>query len=100
GDPVRKALIISALGITLAVRLSAQAPALSPNLQQFVSVPEPVVALTHVRVVDGLGAAPAEDQTVVIANGKIQAVGRGVAVPAGARTIDLTGQTVIPGIVG
>jgi imidazolonepropionase-like amidohydrolase len=37
---------------------------------------------------------------VVIANGKIQAVGKSVTVPAGARSIDLTGQTVIPGMVG
>src|SRR5438132_8757998 len=83
--------------------LRAQAPApLTPALQQFVAVPEPLVALTHVRVVDGTGAAPAEDQTVVIANGKIQAVGRFgvVQVPAGARAMDLAGHTVIPGLVG
>ena len=44
--------------------LSAQAP--SANVQRFISVDDPVVALTHVRVVDGTGAPPAEDQTVVL----------------------------------
>ena len=86
-----------------AIPLAAQGPAvLSPALQSFVAVGEPVVALTHVWVVDGNGAAPAEDQTVVIANGKIQAVGRFGATqpPAGARVMDLKGHTLIPGIVG
>ena len=57
--------------------LSAQAP--SPNVQRFISVDAPVVALTHVRVVDGTGAEPAEDRTVVISEGRISAVG-----PAGS----------------
>ncbi|MBI4501918.1 MAG: amidohydrolase family protein [Gemmatimonadetes bacterium] len=92
-----------AVTLGFASLLSAQAPApLTSALQQFVAVPEAVVALTHVRVVDGDGVAPVEDQTVVIANGKIQAVGRfgSTQPPAGARVMDLNGHTVIPGIVG
>ncbi len=94
-----------AVTVLLALRsgvLPAQAPTLSPALQQFVTVSEPVVALTHVRVIDGTGAPPAADQTIVISGGKIQAVGAAasVTVPSGARTIDLTGHTVIPGLVG
>jgi len=63
----------------------------------FVSIDEPIVALTHVRVIDGTGAAPREDQLVVIDHGKIRLPR---TVPAGAKVIDLTGQTVIPGLVG
>jgi imidazolonepropionase-like amidohydrolase len=75
---------------------------LSSTVQQLVSVAEPRIALTHVRVVDGTGAPPLEDHTVVIENGKITAVApSGTAkVPAGVRMIDLTGHTVIPGLVG
>jgi imidazolonepropionase-like amidohydrolase len=75
---------------------------LSGTVQQLVSVAEPRVALTHVRVVDGTGAPPLEDHTVVIENGKITTVApSGTAkVPEGVRTIDLTGHTVIPGLVG
>src|SRR5688572_30798374 len=75
---------------------------LAPSVQPFVSVPEARVALTHVRVVDGTGQPPLEDQTIVIDNGKIASVApsASAAVPAGARTIDLTGHTVIPGLVG
>jgi hypothetical protein len=70
--------------------------------QNFVSVKDEVVAIVHVEVVDGTGAAPAGDQTVVIDHGKIKAVGASgsVVVPAGAKTIDGTGKTLIPGIVG
>jgi imidazolonepropionase-like amidohydrolase len=64
---------------------------------QFVSVNEPVIALTHVRVIDGTGAAPREDQLLVIDHGKIRLPR---TVPAGAKVMDLAGQTVIPGLVG
>jgi len=80
--------------------LPAQTP--SPNVQRFISVAAPVVALTHVRVVDGTGAEPVGDQTVIISGGRISAVGPAgsVPVPGGAKVMDLSGHTVIPGIVG
>jgi imidazolonepropionase-like amidohydrolase len=75
---------------------------LAPEVQSLVSVSEPRVALTHVRVVDGTGRAPLDDQTVVIENGKITVVAPSASatIPAGARTMDLTGHTVIPGLIG
>jgi len=72
----------------------------TPGARPFITAGEPVIALQHVRVIDGTGAAPAENQTIVIANGKIQSVGANVAIPANARVLDLTGHTVIPGLVG
>lgn len=80
----------------------AQLIALSDTTRAYVSVEAPVVALTHVIVIDGTGAAPKSDQTVVIADGRIQAVGpfSATAVPSGAQVIDGTGHTVIPGLVG
>jgi imidazolonepropionase-like amidohydrolase len=70
-------------------------------VRPYVAVSAPVVALTHVRVIDGSGAAAAEDQTVVIANGTIASIGpaAGAAIPAGAEVKDLTGRTVLPGLV-
>jgi imidazolonepropionase-like amidohydrolase len=73
---------------------------LSPFTRQYVSVDAPVVALVHVRVIDGTGAAPREGQTILIDHGKITAVGDAVAVPAEAKVLDLKGYTVIPGLVG
>ena len=89
--------------LTLAVPLAAQSiDKLSTVTQRFVSVPEPTVALTNVTVFDGTGAAPVAGQTVLIDRGRITAIGptASVRVPAGARIMDLTGHTVIPGIIG
>ena len=85
----------------LPAALLAQNP-LYPGVQPFIAVDAPVIALEHVRVIDGTGAPPREDQTLVIADGKIRDLGPAtqVAIPAGARRIGLTNQTVIPGLVG
>jgi hypothetical protein len=47
----------------------------SPEVRAFVKEDASVLALTHVRVIDGTGAAPRADQTPVIAEGKIAALG-------------------------
>ncbi len=80
----------------------AAAQTLSPAVQAFVKVNAPVVALTHVRVIDGTGAAAREDQTVILSKGKIGSVGDAAAanVPKDAQVIDLRGYSVIPGLVG
>ncbi len=80
----------------------AAAQTLSPAVQAFVRVNAPVVALTHVRVIDGTGAAAREDQTVILSKGKIESVGDASAakVPADAQLLDLHGYSVIPGLVG
>jgi imidazolonepropionase-like amidohydrolase len=75
--------------------------ALSDQVRQFVSVDAPVIALTHVRVIDGTGAPARGDQTIVIERGAIRAVGdaASVAIPAGAKVIDATGKSALPGLV-
>ena len=69
------------------------------KLGPFVAVDAPIVVLQHVHVLDGTGAAGRDDQTIVIDNGKIAAVGPSVAAPAGAKVLDMTGHTALPGIV-
>ncbi|MDE1146792.1 MAG: amidohydrolase family protein [Azospirillaceae bacterium] len=58
-----------------------------------------VVALTHVRVIDGTGAPAVEDATVVFQGGRILAVGKNAAIPADAQRLDYTGRTVMPGLI-
>jgi len=71
----------------------------NPNAPaNFIKVSGSVIALTHARVIDGTGSAPREDETIVIRDGAIAAVGR-AAVPAGATVVDLTGKTAMPGLV-
>jgi imidazolonepropionase-like amidohydrolase len=88
--------------LVLPAGLAADPPTLAPEVRAFVSVDRPVVALRHVRVIDGTGGAPREDQTLVIADGKIRAMGSTatVPVPDGAQVMDLAGHTVLPGLVG
>jgi imidazolonepropionase-like amidohydrolase len=88
--------------LVLAYRIVAAAQTLSPAVQAFVKVNASVVALTHVLVIDGTGAAAREDQTVVLSKGKIESVGDASAakVPADAQVLDLHGYSVIPGLVG
>jgi imidazolonepropionase-like amidohydrolase len=73
-----------------------------PGVKPFLASEAPVVALTHVGVIDGTGAAAREDQTVIVDHGKIAAVGPAASTPApaGAQVMDLAGHTVIPGLVG
>src|SRR5260221_331085 len=79
----------------------APPPQLSVDVQQYVKVPAGRVALTHVRVIDGTGGAPTEDQTILIDGPHIAAVQpASAAVPQRYTVLDLTGATVIPGIVG
>src|ERR1039458_7466898 len=88
--------------LVLACRIAAAAQAVSPAVQAFVKVNAPVVALTHVRVIDGTGAAALEDQTIIVSKGKIESVGDASAakVPSDAQVLDLNGYSVIPGLVG
>jgi imidazolonepropionase-like amidohydrolase len=74
-----------------------------PNpLASYISVFAPVIALTHVEVIDGTGSARVFDQSIVLDHGKIASVGpsAGAIIPSGAKVIDLHGHTVYPGLVG
>lgn len=75
---------------------------LSPAVREFVKIDAPVVALTHVRVIDGTGGAVREDQMIVLKQGKIESVSdaASASVPQDARLLDLHGETVIPGLAG
>lgn len=81
----------------------ASAGALTPSaeVKKFVVYADPVIALAHVRVIDGTGAAAQDDRTVVLRDGKIAAItDAATPPPVGARILDLSGDSVIPGLVG
>ncbi|HZI43054.1 MAG TPA: amidohydrolase family protein [Gemmatimonadaceae bacterium] len=94
-------LAVLALLALSSTALGAQRPTLSVGARAYVAVDTPVVALTHARIIDGTGGAARVDQTLIIRDGAIAALGdaRSVAVPAGALVMDLTGKSVIPGLV-
>jgi len=91
--------------VSVALALSAGTPhAQTPEpLKAYISEDSKVLVLNHVRIIDGTGAAPAEDQRIDIQDGKIlrvQSAKLRNAFPAGAKILDLRGKTVIPGLVG
>jgi imidazolonepropionase-like amidohydrolase len=91
-----------AIFLMSACYIAVMAQTLSPEVRAFVKVDAPVVALKHVRVIDGTGAAAREDQTVVISKGKIESVSdtASATVSKDAQVLDLHGYSVIPGLVG
>jgi len=62
----------------------------------------PLIAIQHVRVIDGTGAPALSDRTVIIDHGKIRSVGPSFSttVPAGATLVDGRGDTLTPGFIG
>ena len=76
--------------------LAACAPPPSPA-----QAPTTTVALTGARVIDGAGGVPLEQATLLISDGRIQAVGAldAVQIPDGAERIDLAGKTIMPGLI-
>jgi len=72
-------------------------------LKPYVSQDAPILVLDHVRIIDGTGTSPVEDQRIDIAAGKIvrmQSAKLRNAYPANAKVLNLTGKTIIPGLVG
>src|SRR5439155_16448535 len=58
-----------------------------------------VVAIKAGTLIDGRADAPRHNQTILIRDNRIEAVGDNVAVPAGAQVIDLSKSTVLPGLI-
>ncbi len=97
--PIRAGVVLAAT--LAAVTVAAQAPERPAAVRAYISVDAPIVALTHVRVIDGTGAPARDDQTLILRDGQIAAMGDSARVPtpAGATAVDLTGKSVIPGLV-
>jgi len=70
----------------------------NPTMQQGVLPPRGTFAIRNARIVTVSGP-DIENGTVVIRDGKIEAVGTNVSVPAGAQMIDGHGLSVYPGMI-
>jgi imidazolonepropionase-like amidohydrolase len=97
---MRNFLFLCLCGVAAVAPVEAQT--FSPEVKAFIKNDSPVIALTHVRVIDGTGAPAREDQTIVLSHGKIDSVSDAAAasIPREAQLLDLHGCTVIPGLVG
>src|ERR1700739_1515576 len=96
---MRSTLLMCSVAVSATASLQAQT---ARDVAPYVTVNAPVVLLNHVTVIDGTGAAPKEDQAVVIADGKIQSIGpaSSTQAPADTQVLDRSGYSLIPGLVG
>src|SRR2546422_262181 len=79
--------------------LAPPAAQLGPDVQPYIHIPAGQIAIQHLRIIDGTGATPVEDATLLIDGVEIGAVlPAGSAIPAGYLMIDGTGETALPGL--
>src|ERR1044071_5395088 len=93
--------LLSAILVVSCAACFAQ-PQPQPTIKDFIRLQSPTIALEHVRVIDGTGAAAKADQTIIISGGKITAIGNAgvVSVSPYANRLDMTGYSELPGLVG
>jgi imidazolonepropionase-like amidohydrolase len=82
------------------VLLAASAVGLA-MLGSAASAAEPIAVLKGARIIDGTGRPPIEQGVIVVQGNRIAAVGTAAEVkaPKDARVVDLTGRTVMPGMI-
>jgi len=97
---MHKGIVMKRLPVLLLALLASLSVA-HADPKDWIAYEQPVIALTHATVVDGTGAAPKVDQTLVIDKGRIAALGPAAStrIPAGATVIDAHGKTLLPGLV-
>ncbi len=94
--------VLAILLTSISSTLGAQQSTADPGTASFIAVPAGLVAITHVQLIDGSGTPARPDHTVILRGDRIEAVGPSadVAVPPGARVLELRGHSVLPGLVG
>src|ERR1043166_2810106 len=100
--PRSQSLTLVGLALFASTAHAQRADSMGPAVRDVITADAPVIVLTHVKLIDGTGRPARDDQSVVIENGRITAVGKAgeVKAPTGARVMDLSGHTLIPGIIG
>ena len=107
-QPFRVTLVLAALALLVSTNWSAPDAAAGDEAAQgagenrFIAVDADEILITNVKIIDGTGAAPRDNQTVLIRDGRIAAIGAAGSVRASAEAevIDGTGHTLIPGLIG
>ncbi len=94
----RLALLLAGTCAALLAAASAPAQQAWYTDPSFVRSRDAVVAIEHVTVIDGTGAAPRLDRTVIVDHDHIASVGPSAT--AGAIRVDGRGRTLLPGLVG
>lgn len=91
-----------ALTLNFVVATWACTPAASPQPSTAdVSAGTATMAFVGARLIDGTGSAPIDNGALIVRDGRIDAVGpaSSVEVPLGATLIDVSGKTIMPGLI-
>ncbi len=96
---LRTLLLVAPIAAPPAPVAAQRAASMAAEARRYVVHDAATVVLTNVRVIDGTGAPPREQQQIVLTDGRIAAMGTSVPIPAGATVVDLPGHTVTPGLV-
>lgn len=84
---LRRLTLATIAAVLGALSLSAQSPV--------------TTAYTGARLIDGTASAPIDDATLLVRDGRVIAAGpsAGMTIPASVQRVDLTGKTIIPGLI-
>jgi enamidase len=98
--PARQVALLFAL-LFLAMSSATVGQERGAQVEPYVALDEPLIALVGAQLVDGTGSAARSGQTIVIRNGRIEAVGNfdDIEVPEDAYVWNLEGKTLVPGFV-
>ena len=99
--PLYLALSAALLAAPIQAKKNKEAPAPippTPYPSTYQAIPYPAVLLRNATVLDGIGNR-IDNADVLMRNGKIEAVGKGLALPEGGMSIDATGKWITPGII-
>jgi imidazolonepropionase-like amidohydrolase len=95
-----KKILLAGSYLLIALQALTQS-SFSPVVKKFIDYDTAVIAFTHCKLADVKHLKVLEDQTVIVRNGIIAAVGdsKNLSAPPGSTVIDLTGKSLLPGFV-
>jgi imidazolonepropionase-like amidohydrolase len=95
-----KKILLAASCLLIAMQAITQT-SFSPSVKKFIDYDSAFITFTHCRLADVIHLKVIEDQTVIVRNGIITAIGdsKKLPSPAGSIVIDLTGKSLLPGFV-
>ena len=99
--PLYLALSAALLAAPIQAKRNKETPAPippTPYPSTYQAIPYPAVLLRNATVLDGIGNR-IDNADVLMRNGKIEAVGKGLALPEGGMNVDATGKWITPGII-
>lgn len=100
---MNRSLRIAFIAAVLSLGLTSTAQQKPSPLAPYIKENASVLILDHVMLIDGTGSAPQPEMRIEVAGGKILSVqpsNPAIPFPPDAKVLDLTGKTVIPGLVG